>query len=112
MWSNLHFDVLANIFSFLSPDSLARVKSVCSHWHTCAKLYHLRSGSQHRRLAWFLALPTRNRGLCCYVHNPAMDKWHVLSLDFLPDPVRPVSAQILDLKRTFILNNLHQDNLI
>ncbi|KAL9463238.1 hypothetical protein AB3S75_001109 [Citrus x aurantiifolia] len=92
MWSNPHLDVLANIFSFLSPDSLARAKSVCSHWHTCAKLYHLHSVSQHRRPAWFLALPTRNRALCCYVHNPVADKWHVLSLDFLPDPVRPVSS--------------------
>lgn len=92
LWSNLHFDVLANIFSFLSLDSLARAKSVCNHWRTCAKLYHLRSVSQHQQLAWFLALPTRNRGLSCYVHNPDIDKWHVLSLDFLPDPVRPVSS--------------------
>lgn len=92
MWSNLHFDVLANIFSFLSPDSLARARSVCNHWHTCASLYHLHPVSQPQQLAWFLALPARNRGLCCYVHNPVIDRWHVLSLAFLPDPVRPVSS--------------------
>lgn len=91
MWSSLPYDLLATIFSYLPPDAFARARSVCHLWHTCAKLYNLQSVSQHH-LAWFLALPTRNRGRRCYLHNPVADKWHLLSLDFLPDPVRPVCS--------------------
>ncbi|MBA0720077.1 hypothetical protein Golax_007716 [Gossypium laxum] len=95
MWSNLPFDVLAKIFSFLSPDSLARARSTCRHWNACVDTYPIATSfillSLHHR-AWFLALPTRNRGQHCYVHNPVIDNWHLLSLDFLPDPVRPVAS--------------------
>ncbi|KAL5758192.1 hypothetical protein ACOSP7_020803 [Xanthoceras sorbifolium] len=91
MWCDLSFDVLSNIFSFLSPDSLARASSVCYHWHTCVQLHSLPSTS-HYHLPWFLALPTRNRSLSCYVQNPVTANWHVLSLDFLPDPPRPVTT--------------------
>ncbi|WRX27321.1 F-box domain - like 10 [Theobroma cacao] len=90
MWSTLPFDVLAKIFSFLSPDSLACARSACRQWHTCARTYPSTLPQHHQ--AWFLALPTRNRGQCCYVHNPVVDKWHMLSLDFLPDPIRPVAS--------------------
>ncbi|RVW81701.1 hypothetical protein CK203_044540 [Vitis vinifera] len=38
MWSNLPFDLLANIFSFLPADSLALASSVCKHWHNNASL--------------------------------------------------------------------------
>ncbi|GMI91861.1 UNUSUAL FLORAL ORGANS [Hibiscus trionum] len=95
MWSNLPFDVLAKIFSFLSPDSLARARSACRNWHMCSETYPMTTSStvlpQHHQ-AWFLALPTRNRGQHCYVHNPVTDNWHMLSFDFLPDPVRPVAS--------------------
>lgn len=93
MWSNLPFDLLAKIFSFLSPDSLACARSACRHWHTCAERYPLAPPpyDKHHQ-AWFLALPTRNRVQRCYVHNPVIGNWHVLSLDFLPDPIRPVAS--------------------
>ncbi|XVF26606.1 hypothetical protein REPUB_Repub14bG0033100 [Reevesia pubescens] len=94
MWSTLPFDLLAKIFSFLSPDSLACARSACRHWHTCAGTYPLSTSltlpQQHQ--AWFLALPTRNCGQSCYVHNPVIDNWHMLTLDFLPDPIRPVAS--------------------
>ncbi|XP_031263471.1 protein UNUSUAL FLORAL ORGANS-like [Pistacia vera] len=91
MWSNLPFDLLANILSFLSSDSLAMASSVCQHWHSCSRAYNLQYTVKDR-LAWLVVFPTRNRSPCCYVHNPVIDKWHVLSLDFLPDPVRPVTS--------------------
>ncbi|GMQ08864.1 hypothetical protein CsSME_00052417 [Camellia sinensis var. sinensis] len=81
MWSSLPFDLLANIFSLLSPDTLARARSACRHWNTLVC----------RQPPWLVALPTRHRGLFCYAHNPIIDKWHVLPLDFVPDPVRPIA---------------------
>ncbi|XAR50570.1 hypothetical protein NMG60_11004925 [Bertholletia excelsa] len=95
MWSNLPFDLLANIFSFLSPDCLARARSACRHWNTCAKAYTpytVPSEGQRRRPPWFLALPARCRGPQCYAYNPILHNWHVLPLDFVLDPVRPVAA--------------------
>ncbi|GMI82045.1 hypothetical protein like AT5G15710 [Hibiscus trionum] len=95
MWSNLPFDVLSKIFSILSPDSLARARSACRHWHMCAATYPMTTTSfkalPHHHQPWFLALPARNRGQHCYVHNPVTDNWHMISFDFLPDPVRPVA---------------------
>ncbi|KAM3246528.1 F-box only protein 6 [Capsicum annuum] len=94
MWSNLPFDPLANIFSYLSPDSLARAKSACKSWYACANT----SGSWAtlpRRMnhpPWFIALPTRNHGHFIYAHNPADDSWHLLPLDFIPNPVRPIAS--------------------
>ncbi|XP_027122969.2 F-box protein At5g49610-like [Coffea arabica] len=96
MWSNLPFDLLANIFSFLSPDSLACAKSSCRHWHQCAR-YLATPESQRRHPPWFIALPNRSRGLFCCAYNPIDDSnssssWYMLPLDFLPIPTRPVSA--------------------
>lgn len=98
MWSNLPSDLLANIFSLLSPDSLARASSSCRHWHTCAKAYPLSTTSNN--LAWFLAMPIQRNHtlLSCYLHNPVLNNWHALSLDFLPDPVRlvgPIGSLVL-----------------
>ncbi|KAI4355722.1 hypothetical protein L6164_004469 [Bauhinia variegata] len=96
MWSNLPFDLLANIFSFLSPDSLARARSACRNWNACALNYPLgpRYAAQSHP-PWFLALPIRNHRPCCYAQNPAMamgkDNWHEISLEFLSVPVRPVA---------------------
>ncbi|XP_065867826.1 protein UNUSUAL FLORAL ORGANS-like [Euphorbia lathyris] len=92
MWSTLPFDLLANIFSFLSLDSLARAQSACRNWYTCANAYPLPSIFHHRHPPWFLALPTRNRRPCCYFHNPATNRWHMLSLDFISDPIRPIAS--------------------
>ncbi|XP_027344862.1 F-box/kelch-repeat protein At5g15710-like [Abrus precatorius] len=80
MWSNLPFDLLTKIFSFLSPDTLARARSTCKNWHTCSKAYPLTPTTS----PWFLALPIRNHKPCLYVHNPVIDNWHQLSLQFLP----------------------------
>ncbi|EEF44763.1 protein UNUSUAL FLORAL ORGANS [Ricinus communis] len=94
MWSSLPFDLLANIFSFLSPDSLARARSACRHWHTCVDAYPLSLAPSmlHHHPPWFVALPTRNREPCCYVHNPVTKRWHMLSLEFLSDPFRPITC--------------------
>lgn len=93
MWSNLPFDLLANIFSYLPPDSLARAKSACKSWHTCAN----NSGSwatppRRQHLPWFIALPTRNQGNLIYAHNPIDGSWHLLPLDFISTPIRPIAA--------------------
>ncbi|KAH7547374.1 hypothetical protein FEM48_Zijuj01G0302900 [Ziziphus jujuba var. spinosa] len=91
MWKDLPFDVLSTIFSFLSPDSLARARSACRQWHTCARAYPLASESNHP--SWFIALPLRNLTQSnCFLLNPVLTNWHSLSLDFLPIPVRPVGS--------------------
>ncbi|CAK7356566.1 unnamed protein product [Dovyalis caffra] len=94
MWNSLPFDLLANIFSFLSPDSLACAKTACRYWYTCANSCPLSTTSSlvRHHQAWFVALPTRSLGLHCYLHNPNSDKWHVLSLAFQPDPLRPIAS--------------------
>ncbi|KAL6334018.1 hypothetical protein AAG906_000071 [Vitis piasezkii] len=71
MWSNLPFDLLANIFSFLPADSLALASSVCKHWHTCVTAYPATAAGA-RNPPWFVALPVRNR--------------------FLPHAIRPVAS--------------------
>ncbi|KAJ6415869.1 hypothetical protein OIU84_004622 [Salix udensis] len=93
MWNHLPFDLLANIFSFLPPDSLARARTACRYWLTCATSYPLSTAASMVRhhQAWFVALPTRSHGLCCYLHNPNADRWHELSLEFQPEPTRPVA---------------------
>ncbi|KAG5008846.1 hypothetical protein AAZX31_07G030300 [Glycine max] len=93
IWSNLPFDILANIFSFLSPDSLARARSVCKNWHTCSKAYRIATTTT---TSWFLALPIRNHGPHCYAHNPVIDKWHQLSLP-IPSirPIAPIGSLLL-----------------
>ncbi|KAK4761079.1 hypothetical protein SAY87_005972 [Trapa incisa] len=94
MWSDLPFHILDNVFSFLSVDSLARAHLACRNWHLCATsylaspLHRLRRGQP----PWFLALPSRGRGLSCYAHNPATQTWCHLSLDFFPEPVRPAAS--------------------
>lgn len=105
MWNNLPLDILAKIFSFLSPESLARANSACRHWHKCGRGYLLSTGSavtwQHP--PWFVAVPIRSLSGCCYVHNPNSDNWHALPLDFLPDPVRlisPVGGGLILLRST------------
>lgn len=90
MWSNLPFDLLAKIFSFLSPDSLAIARSVCKNWQTCSKAYPLSPTTTTTTSSWFLALPIRNHGPCCYARNPTMEKWHQLSLP-LPS-IRPIAS--------------------
>ncbi|KAI3963347.1 hypothetical protein MKW98_022769 [Papaver atlanticum] len=57
MWSHLPLDTIAKIFSFLSPDSLACAASVC--------------------------MPLRNRGFFCYICNPSLERWYILSLEFI-----------------------------
>ncbi|KAK7255270.1 hypothetical protein RIF29_28677 [Crotalaria pallida] len=93
MWSKLPFDILANIFSLLSPDSLARARSTCKNWHTCVKSYPLIPTSSSTQ-SWFLALPIHiHHRPCCYVHNPVMGNWHELNMEFLPIPsVRPIAS--------------------
>ncbi|XP_041017828.1 F-box/kelch-repeat protein At5g15710-like [Juglans microcarpa x Juglans regia] len=102
MWSDLPSDLLSNIFSYLSPDSLARARSTCRHWHAGAKAYLLTTipPVPWDEPPWFLAMPMRNRNhrLSCYAHNPVLNNWHALSLHFLPDPVRlvgPIGSLVL-----------------
>ncbi|KAH7866245.1 hypothetical protein Vadar_017586 [Vaccinium darrowii] len=92
MWSNLPFDLLSTIFSFLSPDSLARARSACQHWNICATSAYVAPSESCRHPPWFVAFPTRYRGVFCYAHNPITDNWHVLSIDFVPHPVRPIAS--------------------
>lgn len=93
MWSSLPFDLLANIFSFLSPDSLARARSACKHWHECIDTCPLNTEPIPSQChpSWFIALPLRAHKLC-FAHNPILDNWHKLSLEFLPDLVKPIAT--------------------
>ncbi|XP_060205120.1 F-box protein At5g49610-like [Lycium barbarum] len=94
MWSNLQFDLLSNIFSYLSPDSLARAKSTCKSWHICVNNSASWAMLPRRMIhpPWFIALPTRNHGHFIYAHNPSNNSWHLLPLDFIPNPIRPIGA--------------------
>ncbi|KAL3631810.1 hypothetical protein CASFOL_024794 [Castilleja foliolosa] len=90
MWNNLPFDLLANIFTYLSPDSLARAKSACRSWRTTAE--SLTSTALRHHPPWFIALPTRNCAFSCYAHNPIANKWHFLPLDHTISPIKPIAT--------------------
>nr|GMC77682.1 F-box protein At5g49610-like [Ipomoea batatas] len=94
MWSTLPSDPLSVIFSYLSPDCLARAKSVCKNWCACANSAAAAPPPVGRRSQppWFIALPTRFQKLICYAHNPLHNYWHTLPLDFIPYPFRPVAS--------------------
>ncbi|GER48411.1 ubiquitin-protein ligase [Striga asiatica] len=91
MWSNLPFDLLENIFTYLPPDSLARAKAACRSWHVAAESVST-SAVTHRHSPWFLALPTQSWSLPCYLHNPIADTWHSLPLDATANAVKPIAA--------------------
>ncbi|XP_077226369.1 protein UNUSUAL FLORAL ORGANS-like [Tasmannia lanceolata] len=95
MWNQLPFDLLAYIFSFLSPDSLARAISACKHWHTCAKMRSIPWGPphhHHHHQPWFVAIiHARGRRALCYAHNPTLNHWHSLCLPIFPHPIRPIA---------------------
>lgn len=90
MWSNLPFDLLANIFSYLPPDSFALARAACRNWHTAAETAPTLAVT-HRHPPWFVALPVHSRGLFCYAHNPFDGNWLVLSLHH---PIRPIATTI------------------
>ncbi|XP_004506938.1 F-box protein At5g49610-like [Cicer arietinum] len=100
MWNNLSFDVLSFIFSFLSPDSLARARSTCKNWHTCGSNF-ITQFKPHESKPWFLALPIRSyQKSCCYAHNPITNNWFEIFLDFFPftttlKPIGPIGSLIL-----------------
>ncbi|XP_071710092.1 F-box only protein 6-like [Rutidosis leptorrhynchoides] len=89
MWENLPSDLLANIFSYLPPHSLARAMTTCHHWYNCRR--SIRPRCNHRHEPWFVALPTRNVNIC-FVHNPIEKTWHLLNLARVPSMTRPVST--------------------
>ncbi|KAI5653193.1 hypothetical protein M9H77_30380 [Catharanthus roseus] len=91
MWSNLPFDVLAEIYSVLAPDSFACAKSACRKWHESAK-YLTPTDARHKNPPWFIALPSRDRGLFCYAYKPIDKIWDMLPLDFIPKQFLPISA--------------------
>ncbi|PWA63932.1 F-box domain, cyclin-like protein [Artemisia annua] len=63
MWDNLPSDVLANVFSYLPPCSLAHAVAACHHWHDSGR--EMRQ-NRHHHLPWLIALPARStsRHLC------------------------------------------------
>ncbi|KAL8250186.1 hypothetical protein R6Q59_033879 [Mikania micrantha] len=90
MWSNLPFDLLSDVFSYLPPHSLARAMASCRHWHHCGRTT-TRNTARHQHPPWFIALPTRSSHLC-FVHNPTESTWHLLKLTHVPSLTRPISA--------------------
>ncbi|GKC77118.1 unusual floral organs-like protein, partial [Tanacetum coccineum] len=90
MWDNLPSDVLANVFSYLTPCSLARAMAACRYWHDCGR--ETRQICRHRQ-PWFIALPPRstNKQLC-FVHDPIQRSWHLLNFEHVPSMTRPVST--------------------
>nr|XP_043617469.1 protein UNUSUAL FLORAL ORGANS-like [Erigeron canadensis] len=91
MWNNLPPDLLANIFSYLPPHSLARAMVTCHHWHNCGRSTSGQTRRHQLHQPWFIALPTRSRQLC-FVHNPVEKSWHLLNLEHVPSLTRPVST--------------------
>ncbi|XP_062022685.1 protein UNUSUAL FLORAL ORGANS-like [Rosa rugosa] len=98
MWSDLPFDLLSNIFFFLSPDSFACAKAACRNWHqACASTPSFKNPfllQKQLHPPWFIALPLRNNSLSCHAHNPintTNNNWYEISLDFLPHPIRLVA---------------------
>ncbi|GFP95520.1 F-box only protein 6 [Phtheirospermum japonicum] len=92
MWSNLPFDLLAIIFTYLSPDSLARAKAACRNWRTTAESLTT-SAARRRHPPWFIALPTpRSWAFSCYAHNPIANNWHCLPLDHTIIPFKPIAT--------------------
>ncbi|GKB37560.1 F-box/kelch-repeat protein-like protein [Tanacetum coccineum] len=90
MWDNLPSDVLANVFSYLTPCSLARAIAACRHWHDCGR--ETRQICRHRQ-PWFIALPTRSTSRqLCFVHDPIQRSWHLLNLEHVPSMTRHVST--------------------
>nr|DAD21266.1 TPA_asm: hypothetical protein HUJ06_022729 [Nelumbo nucifera] len=57
---------------------------------TCPS-YTVSTGLWPCQTPWFLAVHSHNRRLSCYIHNPALDRWHSLPFDSLPDPIRPIA---------------------
>ncbi|RRT77867.1 hypothetical protein B296_00012175 [Ensete ventricosum] len=96
MWEHLSLDLLAHVFSFLPPDSVARAMAACKHWLECARSRSPPSCQP----PWLVALPARAaRGRpSCYAHDSALNRWHALPLDFFPCPLRlvaPVGSSLL-----------------
>ncbi|KAF5192326.1 hypothetical protein FRX31_018081 [Thalictrum thalictroides] len=96
MWNHLSFDLLTKIFTLLPPDSLACVESTCKDWQKCIKSYYSSSiphlMESRCNPPWFLAMITsKNYGHCCYAYNSVLDRWYLLSLDFLPHPIHPIA---------------------
>ncbi|XP_068648734.1 F-box/kelch-repeat protein At5g15710-like [Aristolochia californica] len=94
MWDLLPFDLLFQIFSFLSPDSLSRATSICRHWHACANAFissGLPSPPPGYLPPWFLAMHTQDRAARCYAYNSIVGRWHSLPLNFCPHPIRPIA---------------------
>lgn len=92
MWSNLPFDLLLNIFSYLPPDSLVLAKTACRNWHATAEHAATLAVRRRRHPPWFIALPTRSWGLSCYAHNPTGENWHILPLDHTISPIKPIAT--------------------
>ncbi|PIA65565.1 hypothetical protein AQUCO_00100809v1 [Aquilegia coerulea] len=94
MWNHLSFDLLAKIFTFLPPDSLACAASACKDWHRCTKSYSSSSHLIETRFnpPWFLGMITpKNYGHCCYAYNSVCNRWYLLPLDFLLHPIHPIA---------------------
>ncbi|GKA86075.1 F-box/kelch-repeat protein-like protein, partial [Tanacetum coccineum] len=80
----------SNVFSYLTPCSLARAMAACRHWHDCGR--ETRQIYRHRQ-PWFIALPTRSTSRqLCFVHDPIQRSWHLLNLEHVPSMTRPVST--------------------
>ncbi|KAF9612535.1 hypothetical protein IFM89_000457 [Coptis chinensis] len=92
MWNSISFDLLARIFSFLPPDSLACAASTCKDWYTCTKSHPtstLLTGTRGNP-PWFLAMTIpKHHGLSCYAYNSDLRRWY--SLEFLPHPIHPIA---------------------
>ncbi|GKF37366.1 unusual floral organs-like protein, partial [Tanacetum coccineum] len=85
MWDNRPSDVLANVFSYLTPCSLARAMVACHHRHDCGR--ETRQICRHRQ-PWFIALPRQ----LCFFHDPIQRSWHLLNLEHVPSMTRHVST--------------------
>ncbi|KAL5729526.1 hypothetical protein ACHQM5_002465 [Ranunculus cassubicifolius] len=91
MWNHLPCDLLGKIFSLLPPDSLACAASTCRDWLSYIRCPHP-SRTTRCNPPWFLAIALKHHGPSCYAYNSALQRWYVLTLDFLPYLVHPIAA--------------------
>lgn len=92
MWTDLPFDLLLHIFSYLSPESLARANATCRNWHATAETAAILVARLRLHPPWFVTLPMGSWGLSCYAHNPIEHNWIELSLHHPTTSIKPIAT--------------------
>ncbi|KAL4192467.1 hypothetical protein AMTRI_Chr06g172140 [Amborella trichopoda] len=80
IWNNLPPDILERVIHHLPALSLLKFRTICRDWY---RLISSRSFSHYCNDPWFAIFPTKPSNHFS-AFNPDLNKWHKLSLSFLP----------------------------